>query len=295
MSALDDLLRLGLDVTRHAAGSYRLPCPRCAKNAKEDTFGLTVEPDGASVWHCYRCSLKGGFRGCSDQPYQSRPSAAKATAAKPVAVDRDRLSGALTIWRTAQPILPDDAAGCYLQGRGCAIPPAGSHLRWIDRHRHYLSGHVGPALIALATHAVTSEPMTLHQTWIDPTRPGQKAPLDKPRLLYGGLPKAGAIVRLWPDEEVLDGLAIGEGIETCLAAAHGFTPIWSTLDAGNMATFPVLPGIEALTVVADHDEAGLKAANTCATIWTRAGREVRVWKPSVRGEDAADFVARVAA
>jgi hypothetical protein len=200
----------------------------------------------------------------------------------------------LTIWQNAQPILPDDTAGCYLQGRGCAIPPAGSHLRWIDRHRHYPSGHIGPALIALATHAVTGEPMTLHQTWIDPSRPGQKAPLDKPRLLYGGLPKAGAVVRLWPDEEVLDGLAIGEGIETCLAAAHGFIPIWSTLDAGNMATFPMLPGIESLTIIADHDAAGLQAAEQCARQWHAAGRDVRRWCSLVPGEDAADFVMRAA-
>jgi hypothetical protein len=145
------------------------------------------------------------------------------------------------------------------------------------------------------THAVTGAPQTLHRTWIDPSRPGQKASIDKPRLLFGGLPKADAVVRLFPDDAVLDGLAIGEGIETCLAAARGFAPIWSTLDAGNLAAFPLLDGIESLTVIADHDDAGLKAAGTCCARWHQAGREVRCWHPPKAGEDAADFIARRAA
>ena len=65
------------------------------------------------------------------------------------------------------------------------------------------------------------------------------------------------MVRLWPDEAVTYGLCVGEGLETCLTAAHGFTPVWACLDAGNLAGLPVLPGVEALTIVADHDEAGL--------------------------------------
>ena len=123
----------------------------------------------------------------------------------------------------------------------------------------------------------------------------KKALLDKPRLLFGGLPKAGGVVRLGHDEEVLEGLAIGEGIETCLAAGHGFEPTWSTLDAGNLTAFQRLAGIQSLLIIADHDAAGLKAANACATHWLEAGREVRIWAPPVEGDDAADFMMRVAA
>ena len=99
--------------------------------------------------------------------------------------------------------------------------------------------------------------MTVHRTWIRPD--GTKAPVDKPRLLWPGLPKLGGVVRLWPDDEVTLGLCVAEGIETALTAARGFGLAWACLDAGNLAALPVLDGIEALTIVADHDPAGIAA------------------------------------
>jgi hypothetical protein len=82
---------------------------------------------------------------------------------------------------------------------------------------------------------------------------------------------------LFPDAEVTLGLAIGEGIETCLTATYGFTPVWAALDANNVEIFPVLDGIECLTLLADADVAGINAAEKCADRWIAAGREVRVW------------------
>jgi putative DNA primase/helicase len=295
MRPLDELLSLGLDISKYRTGSYRLACPKCAKGRKDDALGLTIEPNGGAVWSCFRCHMTGGISGRQERsnPVREKRRPPPKPQATPTVPDRSRLADAMVIFRDARAITFDSAAGAYLTARGCLVPPVGSHLRWIDRHRHP-SGHIGPALVALATNAVTGEPQTLHRTWIDPTRPGQKASIDKPRLLFGGLPKAGAVVRLWPDWSVTSGLAIGEGIETCLAAAHGFTPIWSTLDAGNLAAFPVLPGIEALTIIVDHDPAGLKATEQCARRWHEAGREVRGWCPPAEGEDAADFLARAA-
>jgi hypothetical protein len=104
-------------------------------------------------------------------------------------------------------------------------------------------------------------------------------------MLWPGLPKAGGVVRLWPDDAVTYSLCIGEGIETCLTAALGFTPVWSCIDAGNLAAFPVLDGIESLTVAVDHDPAGLAAFNAVASRWLRAGVEVRKWQPDENGSD----------
>ena len=86
------------------------------------------------------------------------------------------------------------------------------------------------------------------------------------------------------------GLAVAEGIETALSAAIAFTPIWSTVDKDNLSKFPVLNGIEALTIFADHEPGGIAAANKCADRWLGAGREVRVWKSPVAGQDANDWV-----
>jgi hypothetical protein len=143
------------------------------------------------------------------------------------------------------------------------------------------------------TDAVTGAAISLHTTWLAADGRG-KAPIERPRLLAKGCRKAGGLVRLWPDEAVTTGLLIAEGIETALAAAHGFTPVWACLDAGNLGAFPVLAGVEALTIVADHDRAGVKAAEECAERWLEAGREVRVWRSPVEGRDFNDFAVEAA-
>ena len=101
-----------------------------------------------------------------------------------------------------------------------------------------------------------------------------KATVDKPRLYYG--PKAGGGVKMTGDADVTMGLAIGEGIETTLTALVTGHPAWALLDAGNLAAFPVLPGIESLTILADHDEAGrprrLPGASTRRAAMCTCGR-----------------------
>ena len=116
-----------------------------------------------------------------------------------------------------------------------------------------------------------------------------------PEVLAGGkverrmLGRAGA-VKLWP---AASSLVIGEGIETVLAAATRIPyrgaplqPAWSTLTSGKLSTFPVLPGVERLIILVDHDinGAGQLAATVCTERWSRAGRTVvrltpeRAWR-----------------
>jgi hypothetical protein len=76
---------------------------------------------------------------------------------------------------------------------------------------------------------------------------------------------------------------LAEGIETALAVmADGWMPVWATVDAGNMAAFPVLSGIESLTLFADNDLSGtgLNAAEACVARWRGAGRESRIVMPT---------------
>lgn len=129
--------------------------------------------------------------------------------------------------------------------------------------------------MALITDLHSCEPISLLRTWIDEAKPGKKASIDRPRLLLGGHRKQGGVTRLWPDDAVSFGLAVGEGVETMLSAARGFEPVWSLIDSGNLAGMLVLAGIEALTVVVDHDPAGLKAFKAVAKRWREPGCEVR--------------------
>jgi hypothetical protein len=97
------------------------------------------------------------------------------------------------------------------------------------------------------------------------------------------LGKAG-VIRLSPDEEVSLGLGICEGIETALAVmAAGWRPIWACGSLGALRDFPVLSGIEVLTIFADPKPIEVAGARTCATRWDEAGREAIVWIP--RGGD----------
>jgi hypothetical protein len=130
------------------------------------------------------------------------------------------------------------------------------------------------------TDAVTARPTgAISRTYIGSD--GTK--VEKAKTL--GTP--AGIVRLTPDEEVLEGLFLAEGLETALAAmAIGLRPMWSTGSTSLMRSFPVLPGIEALTIIADHDAsgAGEAAAQEAASRWRAAGCEARILRPRALGD-----------
>jgi putative DNA primase/helicase len=208
--------------------------------------------------------------------------------------DAERTRRALAIWTdTVNP--RRTPVWRYLAARGVPLDGLPSRIHMILRwHPHCPWGTGGVrhgCMVALWTDALSGEPRAIHRTAI--TEAGVKVG----RKTLG--PTAGCVLRLWPDEEVGCGLVIGEGIETTLAAAtriqHRGTllmPAWATGDAGHLEKFPVLPGIEALTILVDHDEngRGQRASAECARRWTAAGREVIQLIPRIRGEDFADLV-----
>jgi hypothetical protein len=208
--------------------------------------------------------------------------------------DAARTRGALAIWSDAA-----DPRGTpvwrHLAARGIALGelPSRIHaaLRWHPYCPWGTDGARHGCMVALWTDAVSSEPRAIHRTAI--TDAGAKVG----RKTWG--PNAGCVIRLWPDEKVERGLVIGEGVETTLAAATRIqhrgtllTPAWAAGDTGHLEKFPILPGIDALTVLVDHDEngRGQRAAAECARRWTAARREVIQLIPRILGEDFADLV-----
>jgi Toprim domain-containing protein len=192
------------------------------------------------------------------------------------------------IWSSCRCIDSKSMAALYLGARGCALPHPDGDLRWHPALKHP-SGYVGPTLVALVADIQDPQRwLTLHRTWVAADGSGNKADVNPSRMLLKDHRKFGGCIRLWPDHCVSMGLAIGEGIETCLAAARQFTPIWSVIDAGNLRVFPVLEGVEALTIVTDHDPAGIGAALECGRRWQADGREVSALYPTAAGADWAD-------
>lgn len=285
-AAPEGYARPEFDFERLGLGQHRAACPQCVAGGhspRKRNLSVHIDPDGA-MWHCHRCGWEGGSRSRTSstrihQPRQPQPKQAPRA---------DALKYALRIWNAAQPIT-STLGEKYLRSRQCVVPPPEGHLRFVPSLRHGPSGQDFPALVALVTDALTGEPMTLHRTYLAHDGSG-KAPVDPARLLMKDLPKRGGVIRLWPDDEVTHGLAITEGIETALTAAHAFEPVWACIDAGNMAELPVLPGVSSLTIVADHDRAGSEKANACARRWVSTDREVFIWRSEHVGFDLNDEV-----
>jgi hypothetical protein len=160
----------------------------------------------------------------------------------------------------------------YLARRGLTLPadaPARFHGACprgkTERH---------PALLWLLTDPVTGEPVGVQRVFL--TAQGDKAP-GVARMVAGGM----GVIRLVPDEDVTTGLGIAEGAETGLSVMQrfGWRPVWAAVSAGGVAAFPVLSGIEAITIWADSDDPGLNAAQACAVRWQDANREALIRKP----------------
>jgi putative DNA primase/helicase len=293
------LAERGIELRRYQAGNHRAPCPWCRKGKGDTALAVKVDAEGA-CWHCHRCGEKGGSRNGNGSPV-TRPVLPQNAEKSPERHETLSPWGR-TLWDNARPIEPETIAGRYLTGRGCLLPPFPdeTHLRWHPALSDLASGYTGPALVALVTDAETGEPTNLHRTWLRHDGAG-KAPIETPRRLLKHHPARG-VIRLWPDPEITMGLVIGEGVETCLAAARaGLAPVWAAISAGNLKAFPLLPGLDGLTVLVDHDrpkpKTGIRAGHDAALAvverYVAAGfdpkRDLRIILPSTEGQDAADL------
>ncbi len=224
--------------------------------------------------------LHGAAAGAVPQKARRRYNSAKAAKPKPRGISRK----ADAVWGAALR-LDGSMGGRYLEeNRRCGNP--GNHCcRFVPALKHILSSRIFPCIASLVTDAVTGAPLTLHMTFL--ALDGRaKAPVEPSRLFWPGLPVGGGVVRLSADDEVETGLAISESLEDGQSLVdHGVRPVWACLSAGAMANFPVLAGVEALTICPDADDAGRRAAAKCMERWTAAGREVTVTFPFGTAKD----------
>lgn len=143
-----------------------------------------------------------------------------------------------------------------------------------------------PAMIALFRDIRNDEPCGIHRTALrqDGRGKAELLGLGSPKKMLGR--SKGAAIKLSPDSDVGESLAITEGIENGLTAltAH-WRPVWCLGSAGAIQTFQFLPGIEALSIFTDADPAGIAAAKACRKRWQDAGRECFIILPPVDGQD----------
>jgi hypothetical protein len=145
-------------------------------------------------------------------------------------------------------------------------------------------GHRQPALIALMRDVRSGRPAGIHRRYLNGIKPDGKP------FTYG--PVSGAAIMLTPMREAfVDGicphLQIAEGLETALAVMLKFGGlVWATGSASNLRNFPILPGLQRLTVRADNDVgAGQRAAEA---VVARYGAAADWTMPTVLDTDYAD-------
>lgn len=156
--------------------------------------------------------------------------------------------------RRLWPLPPD----CTLRGHA-------SVEYWEERRR------IGryPALVA-PVRDVAGALVTAHITYL---ASGRKLTDHEPRKILSPLTgRSGCAVRLMPIAG--DTLAVGEGVETSLAAhkLQGI-PVWAALNTSLLAKFEPPPDIRSLIILADSDVPGLEAA---ARLVERMGSRLRV-------------------
>lgn len=195
--------------------------------------------------------------------------------AAPIAGKADTIAPALAIWR--QSVDPaETVVERHLHSRGLNLEHA-EDIRFHGALR--FDGGTVPGMVALMRDIRTNEPCGIHRTFLDAN--GRK--LDRRMLGRAN----GACVKLVDDADVTTGLGIAEGIETALAVMQaGWRPVWACLSAGAIAAFPVLAGIECLSIFADHDHnrAGERAAQECRRRWAAAKRTAVAIQPNTAGD-----------
>jgi len=297
-------LRAALRVNAAEVAEHLLGPPSYRSRAewrwgRKGSFALAIAGPKAGLWHDHesgtggdildlirrerRCDFRDAVAWARDFLGGGSPSRDGHRPPPPPALDDVAPSATLDLarrlWREAVPAT-GKLVETYFAHRGLRLEPHAPLRFHPCAWRNRANGPPGPAMLALMTCPERNEPVGVHVTYLRPDGRGKAdGPAAKVMLGHRG------IIRLSPDEEATLGLGLAEGIETSVAVMQriNWRPVWAAACAGAVAGFPVLRGIEAITVFADADAAGMRAAEACARRWSEAGREATIWAPE-RGD-----------
>jgi Toprim domain-containing protein len=203
--------------------------------------------------------------------------------------DLVRIQRAQSLWNEAldprRPIVEDylRSRALSLLGTERTIGFAGTVLRFHPKcpWRNENTGRTDfiPSLIA-AFRSIDDDSVTgIHRIRLDQPK---RWPKTERRML--GIASRAAIKLCTAGNK----LTVGEGVETCLAAIQlGLSPAWALGSVGAISFFPLVDGVEELTILAEAGDASNRAVKICGRRWRRAGRRVHVARSEI-GDDLND-------
>jgi CHC2 zinc finger/Toprim domain len=210
------------------------------------------------------------------------------------AADRgEKIEYALSHWQEAVPIAGTIAERYLSETRGVDVGRLPANIS--DSLRFHPNCVFGPerhpCLLALMRDAIDDTPIGIQRIGL---ARGDGRIIKLKRMALGCM---GA-VKLWPANGQL---TVGEGLETVLSACTRLSyggasliPAWALISSVKLAALPVLPEVQRITVLVDHDlnGQGQAAGDRLECTWRAASRTVLQLLPDNPGDDFNDIVLR---
>ncbi|MDR3427748.1 toprim domain-containing protein [Silvimonas sp.] len=299
LAALPILLRQWLPVGEHRGDIYVALNPR-RNDRTPESFKINIltgqwrdyaiDVGGGDAVSLYAYLFTGGdyraaIKAIASDPVviaaiASGPKVPPAKTAKPLKSQTATLAKVRQLYAKAT-VLANSAAEVYLRNRGLRPTAAWDRLR-ASALRHPTAGAC-PVLIAPIDDP-NGGLVGLHRTYLTPA--GAKAAVQEPRLTLGQV-RGGAIRLGAPKEELI----ICEGLEdglTVFQQLNEAIPVWVAGGASFLHQMAIPASVRRLTIAADNDAAGQRAALRALDIFGVGGRVVRVMRPEPGFKDFND-------
>jgi putative DNA primase/helicase len=284
------------------------PCPKC--NGK-DRFRFD-DKNGDGTFYCNNCGAGDGFTllmlyynwkfsqakkkvaellNCSHSIHITQPNY-KLLPVSTNTVNWQAYQNIKRLWDMGLPIQASSSAGRYiLETRGIKLDSFPSALRFVPQLQ-IKSGEFYkkyPAMIAAFTNSA-GELIQVERFFL--TTEGQKALAESSKRFMPGWKDGsmrGGAIKLFDAGDIL---AIGEGVETCLAFYSQFkVPVWAASSATLMEQVVIPSLVKKVVILVDNDinGAGRKAADSLSRRLISEKREVELLVPNKIGTDFADL------
>ena len=273
------------------------PCPVCGG---KDRF-IMDDKEGLGTYHCNQCGAGTGFtllqrvKGWDMKEAMSQVSkivgGMNKVEIKNEITDEARRKALNETWSGGREIAEGDPAYKYIFKRTGLLEMPKTLRFHTGLYHPDTRGNV-PAIIAKVSD-LDNKPVSIHRTYI--TAEGEKAKVDRPKMLMQGSIPDGSAIRLFPYQE---SLGITEGIETAISCFAIFgIPTWAAISAAMLVKWTPPAVVKRVYIFGDNDANFVGHLSAYRLGWKLQNdpkfkhiEVVRVIVPDIRGADWNDIL-----